>query len=140
MIERTFAATPASCGEARQFVAASLADVVTDEEIYDVKVATAEYATNAIRYAGGGKFTIAIELTSAFVTVHVIDAGEGTTAPKDRQEQAGHGSEGGRGRPLVAVMAEATGVETAAACAGTAAGVCCWFRFTRPQTGVGVDR
>ncbi len=139
-LERIFAATPQSCREAHQWVGSSLSDVIGDR-IYDAKLAAAEYATNAVKYAGlGGKFKVAIAITSADVTVHVIDAGGSATIPTTTRDGADHDSEGGRGRLLVDALADETGIEPAATCRCSpgGAGYCCWFRFTRRSSAAGV--
>lgn len=135
---RFFEAAPASSGQARQFVGALLHDVISDDRLWDVKVATAEYASNAIEHAGSG-FTVVVDVSPAAVTVHVVDVGSGgTSAPRTCLEEVDHASERGRGRFLVDALADETGVHPAAECCSPGTpGWCCWFRFTL-ASGLGV--
>jgi anti-sigma regulatory factor (Ser/Thr protein kinase) len=130
--ERVFPAVPQACGEARRFVGAALSDVIGDR-LYDAKLATSEYAGNAIKYAAGGKFKVAIDVGDRHVIVHIVDGGSGATIPQVRPEVTPD-QEGGRGLPLVVACTDATGCVEASACCCSphAGGWCCWFRINRP--------
>jgi anti-sigma regulatory factor (Ser/Thr protein kinase) len=132
-LQQVFESVPASCPAARRFVADSLAPLVSQARLDDVRLATSEYATNTIEHTAGGPFTIGILIEPKHVTVHIVGSLPGETIPQVRPGVA-HESEGGRGLPLVAATTDECAQLAARECGCTpdAAGWCCWFRINRP--------
>lgn len=133
-IEQAFEARGEACAQARAYVAGSLSGLLTGDRLFEVKVATSELVTNAIKYATG-KFTVGIDFGSRHVIVHVVDNGDGATVPRARTVT--DDCEGGRGLPLVQALTTATGTIPAARCcaAPSSTGTCCWFRIDLSRAG-----
>lgn len=127
-----FKCVPASCPAARAFVTDCLAALVTAERLADARLATSEYACNAITHSGGGTFRVGILIDPKQVSIHIIDSLPGATAPHNRPGVT-HDTEGGRGLPLVAASTDECAQLPARECGCTpgAAGWCCSFRINR---------
>jgi anti-sigma regulatory factor (Ser/Thr protein kinase) len=108
LVRRRFGHAPTSIGEARRFVAATLADSSGADGVFldTALLAVSELATNALLHART-EFDVVVDVQDATVSIGVIDGS--AELPVVRSAQAV--SEGGRGLALIEAVAVRWGTE-----------------------------
>lgn len=124
VLEETLPGSPPSVGEARRLVAAALRGSPCAERLDEILLLLSEVVTNAVLHAGT-RIVLRLECDSHGVHVEVLDGSSVLPAQPDYEPDASTG----RGLGLVAMLADAHGVER------RGRGKAVWFRIGDPPEG-----
>ena len=121
-MEKTLRAEAGSVRQARNMVMAQLIEAgCTIETIEAARLVTSELATNAVRHAGGDRYTVDVDVDHGVLRVEIVD--DDPTVPVE-PAAAAPDAEGGRGLWLVAALAQRWGVRPTGA-----GGKAVWFQM-----------